>query len=241
MIVTSSKNEPVALPIMMREVDPTTNIYQTMNPGPFSNNAMPITGEYKYKVRDRTAFDDPDSKDKIKYEAKFTSPIDKNGVIHEYILKVNKIIPVGDDHTFMGGVGTNFVHHGMTGIGTPLMPTSNTFVAFWGVATLTVDGEEVADDRLAHLMTTCRVRDADYKLVFEGEDDCSKVHTHILLPPVRVEENQDGTFEFFGSVMNPMEEPTPTKFILPNEMMQPFLHIMFENIEIEGIKTKIGS
>ncbi len=69
---------------------------------------------YKYEVEDRTIFDDPASKDKVDFHAKFLSPVDENDETHSYKVTVKKSIPVGPVHPFMGGVGTNFVHHGIT-------------------------------------------------------------------------------------------------------------------------------
>jgi hypothetical protein len=193
----------------------------TAGPTPFSNNWGSITGEYKLTAKDKTLFDDPDSQDAISYQASFTSP--DGGISYE--VETSRIIPVGPDHPFMGGVGTNFVHHGMTGIGTKLMPTAPTFVAFWGIATLRVNGAEVANNRLIHLMTTCRVRDENYNLVFDDGVDCTKMHTHMMLPNVEITPG------------GPVESPVPTGFFLPNGMQQPFLHIMFEDIKVTGVNT----
>ncbi len=193
----------------------------TTKPTPFSDKYKMITGKFKLKVKDRTIYDTPLSKDKVKLVTRFTSPDGLNS----YKVTVDKVIPVGSDHPFMGGVGTNFLQHGMTGIGTKLMPTAFTYVALWGIGRLEVNGVEVANNRLVHLMTTCAVRDENYKLVFDKDVDCSKLQTHLLLPNIAV------------TPKGPVKSPVPTGFILPNGIEQPFMHIMFGDNTVSGVKT----
>ncbi len=99
----------VGVPIGMRLTNGAgTEFTTTMNPTSFSNKFLEISGEYKLKAVDVTAFDDPHSKDTVDFKVEFTSP---DGV-NEYKITVKKSLPVGPDHPFMGGVGTNFIHHG---------------------------------------------------------------------------------------------------------------------------------
>ncbi|VAW71078.1 hypothetical protein MNBD_GAMMA09-144 [hydrothermal vent metagenome] len=193
----------------------------TAMPTPFSDNYKKISGSFKLELKDQSIYDSNLSKDKVNFSAEFTSPDGANS----YKVMVKKVIPVGIDHPFLGGVATNFVQHGMTGIGTRLMPTAFTYVAFWGVGRLQVNGVEVANNRVVHMMTTCAVRDADYKLVFDQGVDCSKIQTHLLLSNVAV--TPDG----------PVTSPVPTEFILGNGMAQPFMHIMFGDNKISGVET----
>ncbi len=213
----------VGLPIMARKKSADGSAWTTTKmPTPFSDNYKMINGKFKLKVEDNSVYDSPLSKDKVKYVARFTSP----GGANHYKLTVDKVIPVGRQHPFMGGVGTNFVQHGMSGIGTKLMPTAFTYVAFWGVGRLEVNGVEVANNRVVHMMTTCAVRDKDYKLVFDEGVDCSKLHTHLMLPNIAVTPN--------GPVMSPV----PTNFFLPTGMEQPFMHIMFADNRVSGVETR---
>ena len=213
----------VGVPITARKTNADGTAWTTTKmPTPFSDNYKMITGKFKLKVKDKTIYDSPLSKDKVKLVAKFTSPDGSN----YYKLTVNKVIPVGPQHPFLGGVATNFVQHGMTGIGTKLMPTAFTYVAFWGIGRLEVNGIEVANNRVVHMMTTCGVRDANYKLVFDKDVDCTKLHTHLLLPNIAVTSN--------GAV----KSPVPTGFLLANGMEQPFMHIMFADNRISGVNTE---
>lgn len=212
----------VGVPIAMRMQNEDGSAWTTTKGvTPFSNNVAIISGEYKFTVVDKTLFDHPASGDKVHFSTRFRSPDDTL----EYKITVNKVIPVGPDHPFMGGVASNFIQHGTSGIGTKLMPTSPTYVAFWGVGTLEINGVEVANNRVVHVMTTCKVRDKDYKLVFDNAVDCSAMHTHMLLPNVAVTKT------------GPVKSPVPTGFILPNGVEQPFMHIMYENIEVSKVAT----
>ncbi len=212
----------VGVPIAMRKQNTDGSAWTTTAmPTPFSDKYKMIVGKFSLKVKDKTVYDNPQSQDSVKFIAVFTSP----GGMNHYKLTVTKIIPVGRQHPFLGGVGTNFVQHGTTGIGTKLMPTAFTYVAFWGIGRLEVNGVEVANNRVVHMMTTCAVRDANYKLVFDKQVNCSKLQTHLLLPNMVV------------TPKGPMIAPVPTGFILPNGVEQPFMHIMFGHNIVSGVET----
>ncbi|MDF1500648.1 MAG: hypothetical protein P1P76_09275 [Anaerolineales bacterium] len=210
----------VGLPLEARLTTEDGSAYTTTaGPNPFSDKAVEISGDFSLKAVDATLVDGPNSEDQVEFTASFTGPDGK-----EYGLELLKVIPKGPDHPFFGGVATNVIQHGATGIGTKLMPGAYTPLAFWGVAELTVDGEVVASNRLLHAMITSNVRDENYELVFDEGIDNSKVHLHVILPNVEV--TPDG----------PQESPVPTGFELPNGAEQPFFHIMFEDIGIESAK-----
>ena len=197
----------------------------TAGPTPFSDNFALINGAYELSAVDNTLADDLNSQDKVYFRSTFTSP---GGEI-SYELSVNSILPVGVLHPVFGGVATNMIHHGTTGIGTKLQPTVPTYGAFWGIGTLKVNGQvpDEGRDRLVHGMITSNVRNEEYELVFDDQVDTSKIHTHLFLPPFQIAVNEGGEFA-------EVPRPVPTGFVLPNGMQQPFLHIMYENI---GLKT----
>ena len=217
----------VGVPVTMRLTTPDGTAYTTTKmPTPFSDNARTISGEYQLNAVDNTLVDDPASEDVLNYQATVTSPAGDTIEI-----EVTQILPVGIDHAVFGGVGTNMIHHGMTGIGTKMQPTQPTVAAFWGIGTISVNG--VVDsvrgvNRLVHSMITCHVRDANYHLVFDDGVDCSRIHTHLMLPNVQVVTDGNGNYEEVSSAV-------PTGFILPNGMEQPFLHVMFENVRVTDI------
>ena len=189
----------------------------TAMPTPFSDNWASITGRADVRVVDRTAVAGPSTRDEIHAAFEFTSP----GGGHAYRVVITRPLPQIPAHEDFGGVGLNVVQHGRTGIGTKLMPQAMSFIAFWGVADLYRDGELVADDRFVHFMATERVRDpsGDYSLVFDEDVIHDQVHAHLILTPTAVTES------------GPVDRPVETDFELPNGMIQPFLHIMYEQID----------
>jgi hypothetical protein len=217
----------VGVPLMMREKSADGTAYTTTAmPTPFSDNARIISGGYQLDAVDNTLVDDPASADELDYTATVTSPA---GVTIK--IEVSQILPVGIDHAVFGGVGTNMIHHGMTGIGTKMQPTQPTVAAFWGIGTISVNDivdPERGVNRLVHSMITCHVRDENYRLVFDDGVDCSRIHTHLMLPNVQIVMDDSGNYKEVTS-------PVPTGFFLPNGNEQPFLHVMFENIRVTDI------
>ena len=186
---------------------------------PFSNKWAPITGEAEVKVKDVTSVSGSSTEDTIHADFKFTSP---DGEI-SYRLVVKKALPEIPDHENFGGVGVNALQHGATGIGTPLMPQLMAFIAFWGAGDLYVNGELQPEKRFVHFMLSENVRDDDYNLVFnDGVNPEGDWQAHLILPPVAL--GSDG----------PFDNPVPTGFELPNKQNQPFLHIMFEDVQVDG-------
>jgi len=187
----------------------------TAGPTPFSDNFADIEGSFDLLVVDVTALDGMESQDQVSLTTSFVGPNGK-----EYSITVDRVIPVGPDHPFLGGVGTNFIQHGATGIGTKLSPQVFSYVAFWGIGELSVDGEVVASNRVVHGMLTNVVRNENGELVFDEEVDNNNVQFHLMLPNTEV--TPDG----------PQESPVPTGFELPNGAEQPFLHIMFDDVDV---------
>ena len=205
----------------------------TKDPTPFSDNAAPSSGSLEMTLEDYTLVDNPNSKDKVDFRCTFTSPDGK-----EYEVTVNKVIPVGTDHPFFGGVATNFIHHGYTRIGPRLVPASYTYAAFWGVGVMTIDREEVANNRVVHVMVTGNMRDDEYKMALTTDEiNEDEIMVHVMLIPVEV------------TPQGPQPSPVPTGFILPNGVEQPFLHINYHNVhmvdliaeEMSNLQTQLES
>lgn len=210
----------IGVPLQAREKNEAGTAYTTtLMSTPFSDKFARVTGSLSLMARDVSAMDGPDTEDEVDFTATFTNP---KGV--EYKVVVKKAIPRGPDHPFFGGVATNHLMHGMTGIGTRLMPTQFVYLAFWGLGDLFVKGKKVDTHRIVHVMLGEKVRDENYKLVFDKDVNHEATHLHLILPPVK------------GGPKGPVQSPVPTGFILPNGKQQPFLHIMFETIE--KVETK---
>ncbi len=208
------------LPLEMRGVSEDGRSFTTTTaPGPFSNNVKKITGEISLSVRDMTPTDTPASKDEASMVATFTDPSGKN----TYRVVLEKLIPVGPEHQFFGGVGTDVYMHGTTEIGTPLMPSMFSYVTLWGYGDIYLNGKLVDSKRVIHLMVTERLRDDNFKLGFEPAKP-SELEIHLILPPTKV--TPDG----------PVDSPVPTGFTLPNGVEQPFIHVNFYGVSMDGDK-----
>lgn len=221
----------VGVPEKARSVtDDGTYILET--PTPFSNNARIISGRFETMMKDVVREDTPgkpgNTPDTASFEAEFSDPAGNDyRVVLDHVVK-----PPFPGYETQGGVFTEDIMHGDTGTGTPLMPKQYAYAAWWGLGALFINGEKVDDHRVMHLMTTEVVRDRDYNLVHTedlplGPDERhirdQEHHTHLMMPPLRGVPGK-----------GPVFDPVPTAFELPNGKTQPFLHIMFEQDELES-------
>ncbi len=206
------------LPLANRETTADGAAYTTIKkPSMFSNNIKMTTGKFKMEVTDATPKDSKSSKDKISMEASFMGPMGK-----KFRVTMNKVIPVGPDHPFFGGVGTNVLMHGATGIGTPLVAREFSYITAWGLGDIYIDGNKVDSKRVIHIMVSERTRDANYKVGF-GVAMPDELEIHLAMPPMK------------GSPTGPVPSPVPTGVKLPNGKNQPFIHVNFYgNAKLNG-------
>lgn len=200
-------------------------------PNPFSDQARIVQGEFQASYWDETAEDPPGppgkTPDRATMEARFQDPAGNDyRVVLDHVVK-----PPFPGYETGGGVLLDGVHHGTTGTGSPLMPQVWTVAAFWGVGDVYVNGERTQPGRVMHMMTTEVVRDKDYELALQAELPLTpdewhvkgqSHHTHLVVLPVKAVKGK-----------GPMFEPLETAFELPNGKPQPFMHIMFEQDEID--------
>ena len=146
---------------------------------PFSNWREVGVGSVSMTVVDATAIDGARTKDKIDFEATFELP-DGN----KYRVTCNKPLSHGMAFPFFGGVVTNHLIHGGTGIGTRLMPTEFTYVAFWGVGNVYKNGKLINEDQMIHVMVTEIVRGEGWELQFDGGvgDPPQGITMHLMIP-----------------------------------------------------------
>ncbi len=206
------------LALDMRDVnDDGTEYTTTTKPLMFSNNIKETTGSISISVQDLTARDNPNSKDTAEVDANFKGP---NGEDFRVVLK--KVVPVGLDHPFFGGVGTNVLMHGDTGVGTPLVDREFSYITLWGIGDLYKNGELIDSGRVVHVMVSERTRDENFKVGF-GVALPDQLEIHLALPPKK------------GSATGPIDSPVPTGVMLPNDIEQPFMHVNFyDNIKMTG-------
>lgn len=224
---------PVGWPEKFRATTEDGTAYtHTTEPLPFSDNAVGsaqnpnLDGSLDLRYVDRQGFEgDGPAGDEIDLDVWFADP---EG--HRYELDIHHLETHDGAHPHGRGVMTGVYMHGITGIGTPLMPTQFAFGSFWAVGDLLIDGEVTHPtnrDRIIHFMTTQNVRNQDYELAIDsdlplgahGNDDPylgNPTHTHVMLPPVQATEK------------GPQLTPLKTGFTLPNGAQQPFIHFMFD-------------
>lgn len=237
---------------------------------PFSDWREVGVGSVQMKVVDVTAIDGARTKDKVQFEATFSSPDGK----HEYRVTAGMPLPHGMAFPTFGGVVTNHLLHGVTGIGTRLMPTEFNYVAFWAIGQIYRDGQLVNDKHLIHVMVTEIVRGENYKLQFDGGvgNPPSGLTLHLMVPPYRpgpggmeranvrtgfvpfpfIEKHMKETMKKVESLPESQRMQMMARLQEVKELMmktrahvmeamkngemdgQPFLHVMFGNIEMNA-------
>lgn len=149
---------------------------------PFSDFYEVGVGSVSMTLVDATAIDGARTKDKVSFEATFETP---DGV--GYRVVCNKPLAHGMAYPFFGGVVTNHLLHGGTGIGSRLMPTEFTYAAFWGVGDIYREGKLINANHMVHMMITEVVRGDNYSLQFDGGvgNPPQGVTMHLMIPPYK--------------------------------------------------------
>ncbi len=207
------------LPVMLREHK--GNKFTQMKPlSPFGDKHIVLTdGVLNVKATDKTATDAAKSDDKVSLVASW-----KDNAGNTYTVKAGKVIAHGLEYPTFGGVVTNHILHGFSGVGTPLMPSEYTYFAFWAIGNIYKNGELVDKMRIVHGMLTEYVRTKGYKLGFDEEVTPTALQFHLMVPPFKPN-METMAFE---------KAPVKTGFKLPNGMELPFWHVMFENVEVNA-------
>jgi len=208
------------VPVPFRQVE-NGQFTQLDRPTPFGNKstAMP-NGSMMLKARDVTATDAATTEDEVQFKASWEDPKGNTYAVRccEMLAKAGAEFP-----TF-GGVVTNHLLHGFSGVGTPLMPTEYTYAAFWGMGAVLKNGEVVDKPRLVHGMLTEYVRTEGYALAKDHEVTPTRRHFHLMVAPFMPVK---GEHKF-------THDNVSTGFPLPNGKELPFWHVMFENLNIES-------
>lgn len=190
-------------------------------PTPFGNKSMTMpNGQMMLKAKDVTATDAAKSDDEVKFKASWE---DKQG--NTYAVRCCEMLATaGPEFPTFGGVVTNHLLHGFSGVGTPLMPTEYTYAAFWGMGAVLKNGEVVDKPRIVHGMLTEYVRKEGYELAKDSEVTPTRRHFHLMVAPFMPVKGQH-KFQ---------HNNVSTGFELPNGKELPFWHVMFENLNIES-------
>lgn len=188
---------------------------------PFGNEFVTMgNAEMRLEARDATATDALTTEDSVTFEASWQ---DQDG--NSYGVTCCRQMAVhGVEFPTFGGVVTNHLLHGFSGVGTPLMPTEFAYVAFWGVGDVLKNGEVVDENRLIHGMFTEYVRTEGYQLGFDEDVSPQGRHFHLMVAPVQPVADEH--------LYRP--QPVQTGFTLPNGQPLPFWHVMFGSVETEA-------
>ena len=190
-------------------------------PTPFGNNSTVMAnGTMMLKATDATATDAATTEDQVKFKASWE---DDQG--NTYAVRCCEMLAsAGAEFPTFGGVMTNHILHGFTGIGTPLFPSAYTYAAFWGMGEVLKNGEVVDRPRLVHGMLTEYARTEGYELAMDSEVTPQRRHFHLMVAPFMPVEG-DHSFT---------HDNVSTGFQLPNGQELPFWHVMFQNLEIRS-------
>jgi len=198
------------LPLENRLTNDAGTAYTTIkNPAMFSNKIAMIEGVFDMQVRDLSAKDGPTTNDEIELVAEFATPDGR-----QIRIEMNSVIPKGPAHPFFGGVGTDVLMHGASGIGTPLVAEVFSYITAWGIGDMYIDGTKVDSKRIVHIMVSERTRDDEFTVGF-GVANPDELEIHLAMPPLK------------GSPTGPVSSPVPTGVMLPNGKEQPFVHVNF--------------
>lgn len=206
---------PVAegIPLQMRE-SAGDNYTRLNRKTPFGQaNTVMHHGKLNITLTDATATDAANSKDKVKFDARWQ---DADGNVYE--VRCHEVLPHGalKGHPTFGGVVLNHLMHGSSRIGTPLEPTLFCYAAFWGTGDVLKNGKIEDAGRLVHGMLTESVRGKNYQLDFDHQVDPTNLVFHLIVPPMR----------------NGKPDAVTTGFTLKNGKPLPFWHVMFNHFTV---------
>jgi len=213
---------PVVAGVPLKMRDKEGDRYTKMNTvSPFGNKYMIMkNGKLSIDAMDVTATDAAKTDDKVKMDASWQ---DDQGNTYE-IKCCDAMASHGIDYPTFGGVVTNVILHGFSGIGTPLMPSEYTYFAFWGMGKVLKNGKVLDEPRLIHGMLTEYVRKEDYKLAWDKGVTPEKRHFHLISVPMKPDMKN----------FSMSESPVNTGFNMKNGKTLPFWHVMFDDLTINS-------
>ncbi len=218
----------IGVPLYDRLDDGNGNWTTTATPTPASNNTTQLSDDATVSIwcEDRTPVDlqtfTSPTKDRLRIEVVFTDPYGR-----KIEIRSTKPLPKGPFHEFWGGVGSNHIMHGRTGLGGKLMPQVFAYGLTFSLASILIDGQLLPgnDNRLVHTMITQGVRDASNDpgaaggsgpfLGNQTEVDREDLEIHVVCPPVR---------------FIPGPQPNAPVVGFPQE----FIHLLFEDVVLSG-------
>lgn len=215
----------IGVPLYDRLDDGQGNWTTTALPTMDSNEAAHLGGEIVINARDVSPVDQPTytgtTYDEITIRASITDPWGRLVTV-----RADTPLPKGPYYPFWGGVGTNAIVHGGTGLGSRTLPRTFAYLTAYAVGEVRINGQLLPgnDKRMVHVMVTHAVA-GDFNnpgpaggsgpyIGTNAEVDPNDLEIHLALPPTRF-------------VPNPVANS-------PIAGIGDFLHIMFQDVHLEG-------
>ena len=149
---------------------------------PYSNVIDFSDATFKLTSQDATATDSPTSQDTAQLTTVFTLPSQVKFQTTTYTIKLTRLVPEGTDYPFFGGVATNTLMHGSTGIGSTLLPASQVPLSLWGFSDLYADDKLIGKDLFTHFMITVGIRDENNHLTRQLNKNTLQAHLLVSDP-----------------------------------------------------------
>jgi len=181
MLGISTGNQPNGMP--WRLTDESGQRYTIINHFcPFADWYEKTTGTVRMTVVDATAIDGASTNDRIDFEANFELP---DGAKYRVVCK--KPLAHGGAFPFFGGVVTNHLIHGGSGIAPRALPTTFAYAAFWGMGDVYKDGSLINKGQLIHVWVDENVRGHGDRMRMDSEagNPSNGMSLHMVVPPYK--------------------------------------------------------
>jgi plastocyanin len=187
---------------------------------PFGDKYVTLSnGKLRLEAVDATATDAAVTEDTVDFEATWQ---DDQG--NTYGVRCTEVIPHGVEFPVFGGVVTNHILNGFSGIGSPLMPTGFAYVAFWGTGEVLKNGQVADSPVMVCGMLTEMVRTQDNRLATDEQVTPTRRQFHIFVPPfVPAKDNRSYVPRDVRTGYRPADD---------EELA--FWHVIFTDLDIEA-------
>jgi hypothetical protein len=189
-------------------------------PSPFGAKHMVVAGgRLLLEAYDITATDATVSEDSVRLEAAW-----RDHAGNEYSVRCARVMPYGVEHPVFGGVATNHILNGFSGIGTPLIPSGFAYVAFWGIGETTKNGQVTDTAVMIQGMLTEGLHDENNELVFDQRVRPGHRQFHLLVP------------SYVPDGDRYRSRPVRTGFMLDDGTELAFWRVAFSNVMVHAYR-----
>ncbi|MEK6903640.1 MAG: thioredoxin domain-containing protein [Nanoarchaeota archaeon] len=135
----------------------------SISQSPYSDVLDFVDSSFTFTATDRTPADTPQPQDAAQLTATFD--VKKQFTTDSYDIALTQLSSEGVTHSFFGGVGTQILINGKTGIGTSYLPATTAYVSLWGLSDVSKNGQLIASNVFTHFIITPAIRGADKKIL----------------------------------------------------------------------------